>query len=331
MKVRGKGIACMYFGMGNTGKPNPSSAFIELLEDGTANVLCGAADIGQGSNTVLSQIAAQELGIPLEGISIISADSAVTPESGVSSASRQTYISGNAVRLAAQDAREQLFNAVAEILNVSPKRLSAKDGYIFLLDRPDYRISIGEVVTHCWRRGKVIMGTGNFNPGILPLDEETGQGVPYATYSYGTQVAEVELDTETGEINIIKITAAHDVGKAINPVNVEGQLEGGASMGVGFSLAEEVVLENGRIKNPNFHEYLIPTALDMPDFDPIIVEAAEPTGPYGAKGIGEPATVPVAAAILNAIADAVGARVKELPNTAERVFMALQEQAINKS
>jgi len=170
------------------------------------------------------------------------------------------------------------------------------------------------------------MGTGNFNPGILPLDDEDGQGVPYATYSYGTQVAEVELDTETGEINIIKITAAHDVGKAINPLSVEGQLEGGASMGVGFSLAEEVILDQGFVKNPNFHEYLIPTALDMPDFDPIIVEAEEPTGPFGAKGIGEPSTVPVAAAILNAIADAVGARVKELPNTAERVFLAMEEQ-----
>jgi len=326
MKVRGKGIACMYFGMGNTGKPNPSSAFVELLEDGTANVLCGAADIGQGSNTTFSQIAAQELGIPLEGISIISADSAVTPESGVSSASRQTYISGNAVRLAAQDARAQLFVYAAEMLNVSSKRLSSKDGYIYLLDRPDHRVSVGEVVMHCWRKGKVITGTGNFNPGILPLDEETGQGVPYATYSYGTQVAEVELDTETGEVNIIKITAAHDVGKAINPMSVEGQLEGGASMGIGFSLAEEVVLENGRILNPNFHEYLIPTALDMPEFVPIIVEAAEPSGPFGAKGIGEPATVPVAAAVLNAIADAVGARVKELPNTGERVFMALQKR-----
>lgn len=325
MKVRGKGIACMYFGMGNTGKPNPSSAFVELMEDGTANVLCGAADLGQGSNTTFTQIAAQELGIPVDGISVISADSGVTPESGVSSASRQTYISGNAVLLAAQDAKRQLLQEAAEIMKVSAKRLAVKDGYIYLLDRPDYRTSISEVVTMSWRKGKVIMGTGNFNPGILPLDDETGQGVPYATYSYGTQVAEVEVDTETGEVTILKITAAHDVGKAINPQNVEGQLEGGASMGVGFSLAEEIILDEGLIKNPNFHEYLIPTALDMPDIETIIVEAAEPTGPFGAKGIGEPATAPVAAAILNAIANAVGVRVKELPNTAERVFFALQD------
>lgn len=315
----------MYFGMGNTGKPNPSSAFVELMEDGTANVLCGAADLGQGSNTTFTQIAAQELGIPVDGISVISADSGVTPESGVSSASRQTYISGNAVLLAAQDAKRQLLQEAAEIMKVSAKRLAVKDGYIYLLDRPDYRTSISEVVTMSWRKGKVIMGTGNFNPGILPLDDETGQGVPYATYSYGTQVAEVEVDTETGEVTILKITAAHDVGKAINPQNVEGQLEGGASMGVGFSLAEEIILDEGLIKNPNFHEYLIPTALDMPDIETIIVEAAEPTGPFGAKGIGEPATAPVAAAILNAIANAVGVRVKELPNTAERVFFALQD------
>jgi len=326
MKLHGKGIACFYYGMGNTGKPNPSSAFVELMQDGSANLLCGCADIGQGSNTALSQIAAQVLGIPLENINIITADTGVTPEAGVTSACRQTYISGNAVRLAAEDARMKLFKEAADMLGASTERLSSQNGYIFVINYPNKKISIGEVVSNCWHKGRIITGTGNFNPPIVALDDETGQGVPYATYTYGTMVTEVEVDTETGEVNIIKLTAAQDAGKAINPKSVEGQIEGGASMGVGFYLSEEVILENGLIKNPNFQEYLLPTSLDMPDVDSIIVEAAEPTGPFGAKGVGEPSNVPVAAAILNAVTNAVGVRVKELPCTAERLFFGINKE-----
>lgn len=329
MKKRGKGIACFFYGMGNTGKPNPSSAIVEMMQDGSANVLCGVADIGQGSTTVMSQIAAQELGIPLERVSIVTADTGVTTESGVTSATRQTYISGNAVRLAAQDAKEQLFQEAARIIKGGVEVMDAKDGYIFLKNYPDRRVSVGEVVYKCWQQGKVIIGRGNFNPPISPLDDETGQGVPYGAYTYGTMVAEVEVDTETGEVTVLKLTGSQDAGKAINPMSVEGQLEGGAAMGLGFCLSEEVVLDKGRIKNPDFKEYLIPTALDMPEVDVIIVESADPTGPFGANGVGEPANVPVAASILNATANALGCRVKELPCTAERLFKVLQEQGLN--
>lgn len=325
MKKRGIGIGCMYFGMGNTAKPNPSSAFVEVSDDGSAIVLCGAADIGQGAQTVLSQIAAEELGVLLDSITIFTADTGITPESGVTSASRQTYVSGNAVRLAAKNAKKMLIEEAAEMLNVNSHRLDTKEGKVYLLDHEDFSVSIADVVLSCRAKGKVPVGTGYFNPGTVELDEETGRGVPYATYSYGTQIAEVEVDTETGEVNVLKITAAHDLGKAINPQSVEGQLEGACSMGLGYSLMEEIVTKEGIIQNPTFHEYLIPTALDMPEFIPIIVEDPEPTGPFGAKGTGEPATVPVAAAILNAVADAVGARVKELPNTAERVLQYLKE------
>ncbi len=322
MKLKGKGMACFFYGMGNTGKPNPSSAFVELMQDGSANVLCGAADIGQGLNTVFCQIAAQELGISLKNINIITADTGVTPEAGVTSACRQTYISGKAVYLAAQDAKNKLLNEASRILSVGMEKLFAENDHIYAVSYPDKKVSIQEVVTHCWHQGKIVTGSGNFNPPIIPLDD-LGQGAPYATYSYGTLVAEVEVDTETGEINVIKLTAAQDAGKAINPINIEGQIEGGISMGLGFFLSEELVLDKGLIVNPNFRDYLIPTALDMPEIDTIIVEAPEPTGPFGAKGVGEPSNVPVASAINNAIANATGKRAKELPCTAERMFYLL--------
>lgn len=325
MKLRGKGIACFFYGMGNTGKPNPSSAYVEVMQDGSANVFCGVADIGQGSSTVMSQIAAQELGIPFEMVTMTSADTGVTPEAGVTSACRQTFISGNAVRLAAKDAKEQLFNEAARALSAGTEKIAAKNGYIYVENYPERKITVGEVVTKLYKSGKVVIGKGSFNPPIVPLDDETGQGVPYAVYSYGTMVSEVEVDTETGQVTVLKVTAAQDAGKAINPLNIEGQIEGGIGIGLGFCLSEEIFLEKGMIKNPNFNEYLLPTALDMPDIDPIIVECPEPIGPFGANGVGEPSNVPVAASILNAIADAVGCRVKELPCTAERLFNVLQE------
>jgi CO/xanthine dehydrogenase Mo-binding subunit len=325
MKLRGKGIACFFYGMGNTGKPNPSSAYVELMQDGSANVFCGVADIGQGSCTTMSQIAAQELGIPFEMVTFTCADTGVTPEAGITSACRQTFISGNAVLLACKDAKEQLFKEAAPMLSAGVERLAAKNGYIYVDNYPERRVTVGEVVTKLYKEGKVVIGKGTFNPPIVPLDDETGQGVPYAVYSYGTMVSEVEVDTETGQVNILKITAAQDAGKAINPLNVEGQIEGGIGMGIGFCLTEEIFLDKGRILNPNFNEYLLPTALDMPDIDPIIVECPEPIGPFGANGVGEPSNVPVAASVLNAIADAVGCRVKEVPCTAERLFKVLQQ------
>lgn len=325
MKLIGKGMACFFYGMGNTGKPNPSSAFVEVMLDGSVNVLCGAADIGQGLNTAFSQIAAQELGVSLKNINIITADTGVTPEAGVTSACRQTYISGKAVLLAAQDAKNKLFAEASAMLNVGTEKLSAKKDYIFVINYPDKRVAIAEVVMQCWHKGKVVTGTGNFNPPIVPLDD-LGQGVPYATYSYGALVAEVEVDTETGVVTVLRLTAAQDAGKAINPVSIEGQIEGGISMGMGFFSSEEIVLDEGRIINPNFQEYLMPTSLDMPDFiDTIIVEAPEPTGPFGAKGVGEPSNVPVASAIINAVADATGKRARELPCTAEKIYYLLTQ------
>ncbi len=321
-------MACIYFGMGNTSRPNPSSAYVEVCEDGTAIVLCGAADMGQGTSTTLAQIAAQELGLPIESVAIRSADSMVTPEAGVSSASRQTYVSGNAVQRAAFQAKQVVLAEAATLLGEPMDDLEAADGWV-THKVSGRQIPYREITTSLRSEGILAVGTGSFNPETTPTNEETGEGVPFAVYHYATQVAEVEVDTETGEVEVLSVVAAHDVGKAINPQSVEGQIDGGVSMGIGYALMEEVVLENGRVLTPTFAEYLIPTALDITArITPVIIEVGDPTGPFGAKGTGEPPACPTGAAIANAVYDAVGVRIREFPLTAQRVFEALVEAGL---
>ncbi|MEW5898467.1 MAG: molybdopterin cofactor-binding domain-containing protein [Bacillota bacterium] len=321
MKKRGVGVGCMWYGIGNTGAPNPAGAFLDFLEDGTVLVLTGCADIGQGSSTVLAQIAAEELGVPVEDVLVAAGDTGVSPDAGATSASRQTYISGNAVRLAARQAKQVLLAEAAQMLGVPAEDLKTGEGRI---QQKSARksVSIKEVLASCRARGKLTLGSGWFNPPTTVLDG-AGQGVPYATYSFATQVAEVEVDTETGKVRVLRIVAAHDVGRAVNPQAVEGQIEGGCAMGLGYALTEEVQVASGEIKNTNFSAYILPMSLDMPDIYPIIVEESEPTGPFGAKGVGEPALIPTAAAIANAVADALGVRFYELPITLEKVVQAV--------
>jgi len=324
MKLRGRGTASIYYGIGNTGKPNPSSAFVEVMEDGSATVYCGAADMGQGSTTVLAQIAATELGISLDRIHVVVADTGITPEAGVSSASRQTYISGNACRIASAQAKEVLLNRAVELLDEPVDNLVVTDGIIHVANDPERSVPISDAAAACRAIGRLAVGSGSFNPPAGDLDPDTGEGTAYGTFAYATHVAEVEVDTETGEVEVLGLWAAHDVGTAVNPQSAEGQIEGGVAIGLGFALMEEVVVEEGRIRARTFSEYMIPTALDVPAIHPILVEEPTPTGPFGAKGLGEPPTIATAAAIANAVHDATGVRITELPLTAERVFLALQ-------
>lgn len=325
MKRRGMGIGTMFYGIGNTGHPNPASAFVEILADGTAIVLSGAADIGQGSDTVLAQIAAEELGISIEGVCIVSADTGVTPESGHTSASRQTYISGNAVRSAAREAKRVLLESAAAELETSVEELAAQGGKIYPSKEPDRWLSIQDVAGRCRREGLLAIGSGFFNPQTTKLDPETGQGEPYATYAFATHIAEVEVDTETGQVEILRIVAAHDVGKAINPRGIAGQITGGIAMGIGFALMEEFRLQQGASETVSFESYLIPTIQDIPEIEFTIVEEQEETGPFGAKGVGEPAMIPTAPAIVNAIYDAIGVRITGLPVTPEKILSGLKQ------
>jgi nicotinate dehydrogenase medium molybdopterin subunit len=325
MKKRGKGMACMLYPIGFTSYPNPGTAFVKVHQDGTAVVSTGATDVGQGSTTVLAQIAAEELGIPFEAITMVTSDTERTPFDLGSVASRVTYIVGNAVKQAAAEAKQILLAAAEELLEVAAEDLEAGDGLIYVRGFPEKSVPVSEAAQKATMGlGRPPQGAGSYNPETTFLDPETGQGKPYEEYVYATQIAEVEVDTETGEISILRLVAAHDCGKAINPMLLEGQLEGGVAMGLGYGLLEEMVLEEGEVKNPQFTDYILPTALDVPAIDLAIVEDPAPKGPFGAKGISEAALLPTAPAIINAIYDAVGVRIRDLPATPVKILAALK-------
>jgi CO/xanthine dehydrogenase Mo-binding subunit len=329
MKKRGKGIAAMFYPIGGTSYPNPAAAFIKVNRDGTAVLYVGATDIGQGAVTIMGQIAAEELGIESDKIAVVASDTKLTPFDHGPGASRSTYITGNAVQKAAAAAKRILYEVAAEELNVSPEGLASSGGYIYLQDLPERKLAISAVAEKAQKgKGRPPIGAATFNPPTTGLDKETGHGKPYGAYVFATQIAEVEVDTETGEVEVLKITAVHDCGKAINPTFVEGQVEGGVAMGLGFGVMEQMILEEGRVRNPQFTDYIVPTALDVPNIVTRIVERPEPTGPFGAKGIGEPALLPTAPAIVNAIQNAVGVRIRDLPATPEKILKALEEKAL---
>ncbi|MGI9586135.1 MAG: xanthine dehydrogenase family protein molybdopterin-binding subunit, partial [Acidimicrobiia bacterium] len=322
MKHSGRGIACMWYPIGFTVTANPSAAVVKVNEDGTATLLTGTVEVGQGSLTVLGQIVAEELGIAADDVRIVSADTDATPMDTGAIASRTTFVTGNAVRMAAAEAKDILFDAAAGMLSVAPEELEAVDHQIRVADSPDRRLMIREVAEQAQLVfGTPPLGSASFNPPTVPMDPETGQGEPFASYMYATQIADVEVDDETGEVEVLSIYAAHDSGTAINPALIEGQIEGGIAMGVGMALEEEILFDaEGSQVNPNLTNYLIPTSLDMPRIEIDIVQSYDPIGPFGAKGVGEPTLVPTAPAIMNAIHDAVGVRITDLPATAEKIL-----------
>jgi CO/xanthine dehydrogenase Mo-binding subunit len=322
----------MFYPIGSTSSPNPASAFIKMNQDGTAILYIGTTDGGQGSVTILAQIAAEELGIEFDKVAVVASDTKLSPYDHGPVASRSTYIAGTAVRQAAAQAKRILLEVAAEELNVNPDGLAASGGFIYLQDFPERKLAISAVSQKALKsKGRPPIGCASFNPATTGLDKETGHGKPYGAYVFATQVAEVEVDTETGELEVLKITAVHDCGRAINPMFVEGQVEGGVAMGLGFGVMEKMVMEQGKVRNPQFTDYIIPTALDVPQIVTRIVERPEATGPYGAKGIGEPALLPTAPAIINAIQNAVDVRIRDLPATPERILKALEEKALREA
>ncbi len=308
----------MMYGIGNTGVQNPSTARVELHLDGAITLFTGAADIGQGSTTVLAQIAAEELGLHAEDIRTVVADTLYTTSAGATSASRQTYISGNAVCDAVKKLKRLLLTEAASILKINRSELVLDNGKVRSRNDPSREVTFARIALRAHKTGLPLEWQGYFDPETTPLDPENGQGAPYATYAFATHVADVEVDLLTGEVRVLKVVAAHDVGRAVNPQSVQGQIYSGVAMGMGFALMEEFVPG----KTESMKDYHIPTCADMPEIVPIIVEDPEPTGPYGAKGVGEPALIPTAPAILNALADALGVRVYDLPANLERVLKA---------
>jgi CO/xanthine dehydrogenase Mo-binding subunit len=315
-RLSGRGIAAMWYGIGNTGMKNPASARAELNHQGMFALFTGAAEIGQGSDTVLCQIAASEMGIGLEDIRLIRGDTAFTPDAGATSASRQTYISGNAVREAAARLRVMVLENASEFLDVPVNELTIEDALIKSTRDGEILTNLEEVAARCKHEGKQLIGEGSFDPPTSTLNPETGQGIPYATYAFACHMVDVQVDPTTGEVDVLRVVAAHDVGKAINPTNVVGQICSGVAMGIGQALMEEFVPGQTR----SMREYMIPTVKDVPVIIPIIVESPEHTGPFGAKGVGEPALIPTAPAIINAINQALGVKIVDLPAKLERVM-----------
>jgi aldehyde oxidoreductase len=314
----GVGVAGMWYGCGNTSLPNPSTIRVGLKADGRVALHQGAVDIGQGSNTIVTQICADALGAPIDRFDLVSGDTSITPDCGKTSASRQTFITGKAAYMAGAELRRA-------ILCLGDARECAvigfENGAVTIKDDGKQRI-ISPCDLPLDKNGYVLTGEATFDPPTSTLDED-GQGTPYAVYGFGAHLAEIAIDTELGTVRVLKITAAHDVGRAINPTLIEGQIEGGAAQGLGMALMEEFFPGRGE----NLHDYLIPSAGDMPPVVSILIEDPSPIGPFGAKGIGEQAVIPTAPAILNAIHDAIGVRIRRLPATPDRVRAALLASA----
>lgn len=311
----GVGVASCWYGCGNTGLPNPSTIRLGLTGDGRVMLHQGATDIGQGSNTVIAQICADALGLPVADFALIGPDTALTPDCGKTSASRQTYVTGNAALLAGRALRAR----VLMMTNAGPEaRLSLDGGAVLVQDGPTQaRIDLGQLPLDT--RGYALSVEETYDPPTEPLDEN-GQGKPYAVYGYGAQVAEVAVDMALGTVRVTRMTAAHDLGRVINPLLSLGQVEGGIAQGLGMALMEEYV--PGRTEN--LHDYLIPTIGDMPDIEALFIETPDPEGPMGAKGLGEHVLIPTAPAILNAIRHATGARIDQLPALPHRVLAAIR-------
>lgn len=353
-KGKGMGIACGFFVSG-AGFPIyrsetfHSTAMIKLSEDGgTINLYTAATEIGQGSDTILTMMAAEAIGVKYEDVRILSGDTDFGVDLGAYS-SRQTLMSGHAVKQAGEDVRNQVLEVLSRNLNIPVEDMDIKQGLIvFKKEKPDFsglrskyikehrgwidpptgdELTFKEAARVAYFEKGVVVGRGSYKPGELGGKYKGATVGTSPAYGCSAQVVEVSVDMETGKLTIDKMTDAHDCGFAISRINVEGQMQGSLSMGVGEALFEEVKFDKkGKILNPTFGEYRIPTSLDMPNVNTIIVESNEPNGPWGAKEVGEGAIMPTIPAILNAVYDATGVRINELPITAERLYAAIKEK-----
>ncbi|MGB8814828.1 MAG: molybdopterin cofactor-binding domain-containing protein [Paracoccaceae bacterium] len=315
IRRRGVGVASCWYGCGNTSLPNPSTMRIGISAEGRVVLHQGATDIGQGSNTVIAQIAADALGVPVGMLELVGPDTFLTPDAGKTSASRQTFVSGRAAMAAGQALRAKILR----LANMGDDaRLEVVGRFVLVSEGGvDRRVDLRAMAVDAF--GYAVSAEETYDPPTSGLDAN-GQGKPYAVYGYGAQMVELEVDMALGTVHLIKITAAHDVGRAINPQMAEGQIEGGIAQGIGLALMEEYI--PGRTEN--LHDYLIPTIGDVPPIDSILIEVPDPEGPMGAKGLGEHVLIPTAPAILNAIRDASGAEVTRLPALPHRVLAAIK-------
>jgi CO/xanthine dehydrogenase Mo-binding subunit len=332
---RGIGMAASFRGISVGGRRiDSATAVVTAQEDGQVLVSTGFVEGGQGPWTVLRQVCAEVLGISLDQVRFQDWDTSSVPDCGPTSASRSTLVGGNAVKAASEELLGRIVGIAAELLKVDETRLVCRQGLIYDRRKPQKKLSFVEVVRECVERGESLIAVGSYKaPRTTGTDPETGQGIPFFDYVYGADVAEVEVDTRTGQVRLLHFVSAHDVGRAINPALVAGQVFGGICMGLGTTLLEEYRTEQGKPLVLNFDQYLIPTAADMGKVEVVIVESNNPEGPFGASSIAEPAIQIVAPAIANAIAHATGRRVRHLPADLEKVYLGheIERKSIRES
>ena len=327
---KGIGLSCCNHVSGN--RPfnrefDGGAGIVRVGRDGRVTVYHGESDMGQGLKTAFAQIAAEALGVPLHLIHVQNVDTDISPFGLGSFATRGTLMGGNGVLAAARDAFRQLAEVAAAMLQADSQDMECRRGRFFVRGSPQKHVPFHEVAAQATlrRHGAPVVGTGFYDPATVLPDPQTKYGNISPAYPFGCQIAEVEIDPDTGQITVTNFVAAHDVGRAINPLATEGQIRGGVTQGLGWALMENMAYADGKIINTDFVDYIIPSASDVPEITPILVEPIEPNGPYGAKGIGEPALNPTMAAITNAIYNAVGIRIRELPVSPERLLAELKK------
>ncbi len=318
----GIGIGASHYGncLGAAGwHMDGAGANIQLNRDGSINVAYGLIDMGQGAITVVTQMTAEALGIDPNRITVLPTDTRNVPDSGPSVASRNVVMTGNAIRNAAEKILPILKNAASKLMDCNSKSIIIENDVVKSIDKKE-TVDFNELIDYLYKNNTVSTTDGWWHTPKLEYDAETGQGEAYFTYSYATHIAEVRVDRLTGLVKVEKVWAAHDVGKAINPAGIEAQVEGGVTQGIGYALTENFKLHNGKVLSDNLSTYLLPTALDISEIETIIIEDPEPLGPWGAKGIGEPAIIPTAAAIANAVSNAIGTPINEIPISPETIL-----------
>lgn len=345
-KVEGRGIgmaSLIHVGGGaRVYKSDGCGTIVKVDDFGKVDVFTGATDIGQGADTIIAQLVAEEIGVRPEDVNIIDRDTDVCPWDVGAHASRTTFVAGNAALGASKQVKEKILGIAAgfvdrwkdkdgtrhEIkLDPDPGNLVIKDRMVYSIKEPEKKVALEKILrgAHYEKGGVMIMAEYFYDPDNENLDREYKGNLSKA-YAYGAHGVEVEVDKETGKVKILKYIAAHDVGRAINPMLLDGQVYGGAAMGVGYALTERLILDKGEVMNPNFRDYKLLTAKDVIPIEPVIIETIDESGPYGAKGIGEPGLVPSAPAIANAVYDAIGVRIKDLPMTPERILKAIKDK-----
>jgi xanthine dehydrogenase molybdenum-binding subunit len=301
-------------------------SIVEVDDFAKVTLITGASEIGQGSETVLAQITAEELGVPLDRIKVLNNDTQVrTWDVGVH-ASRTTFIGGNSARIAASKARKKLLEAASDQVGVPADELDIRQGKVVRASDGEMLRDLGKVIRslHFSEKAEVVVTHHYYEPpSVMQTPDYKGNVSP--TYAFASQIAEVEVDMETGVVRVLRVTAAHDVGRVINQMGAEGQVHGGVVMGLGYALSEELQVKDGRVMNPTFREYKLVTAPEVPEIDVTFVETDDPSGPYGAKGIGEAPSICTASAVANAVRHATGGRFTALPLTPERVYMEIHK------